>query len=513
MNKKSVASIAVLTAAISAFAEFRPNVVVIVADDLGYADTGFQDEVAAGVCTPNLNSLAKDGVVFKQGYSSSAVCSNSRLCLSTGRYSQRWGAYYYGEGGLPKTEYTIAEMMRDAGYRTMKVGKTHLNNAGKTFPLQHGFQQSLGFKNHSWDFNLLSQKDVDAYNRKKAGSAAQAKAAPIGPLMRNDTEPVSYENTTTTEVFGKESAKFIKESGKNPFYLQLEFNAVHTPLTRPPKQLAEKYGIPLREFDRDADIWEFPLWDPIQQSYGDWYHDTCHLRKLDPYGRKLYLAHLELMDAEIGRVVNALKEQGVYENTLIFFSSDNGGSNQSYADNGSINGYKYKLMDGGIRVPYLISWPKEIEKGQRLNAVVTHRDLFATLSEITGIEPKNPLDAKSLLGLMKGKTELVHATPLFWDSGLKQKNWVVRNGDWKLAYFGHGWNGPIYELDENGMVIKLDTTATVKPEMKLFNLKDDPFEKNNLAAVHPEKVAILKKQYTEWRAGMAEPIMWNKVKD
>jgi arylsulfatase B len=239
-------------------------------------------------------------------------------------------------------------MMLEAGYRTMKVGKTHMNNGPKADPTKHGFEHSLGFRNHSWDFNLLSQKDVDAYNAKKSGSAALAKNCPFGPLTRDDKIKESYEKITTTEIFGQESVRFIKQESDRPFYLQLEFNAVHTPLTRPPsKRLAEKYGIPMRSFDRDAEVWEYPLWDPVKQpSYKEWYHQTCHLGIVDPYGRKLYLAHLELMDQMIGNVMRALEEQGIADNTLIFFSSDNGGSDQSYANNGDINAYKYCLMDG-----------------------------------------------------------------------------------------------------------------------------------------------------------------------
>ena len=333
-----------------AVADEKPNVIVILADDLGYADVGFHtvvsDDVANGPdgqpITPNLDRLATSGVVFRNAYASSPVCSNSRLSLSTGRYAQRWGAYYYGEGGLPTTEHTIAEMMREAGYRTMKIGKTHMNNGPKANPTKHGFDHSLSFHHHSWSYFLLSDKDMAAYERKKPGSSKAMRQSPFGPLLRDDKALGSFENTTTTEVFGRESVALIEQESDQPFYLQLEFNAVHTPLIRAPRQLCEKYGIPERPFDRDAAVWDFPIWDPIAQpDYKEWYDQTCHLAVADPYGRKIYLAHLELMDAVIGNITAALEKQGVSENTLIFFSSDNGGSNQSYANNGDINAYKY----------------------------------------------------------------------------------------------------------------------------------------------------------------------------
>ena len=358
-EKNSIAKKTLLAAALSlslsAYAtaepQSKPNVIVILADDLGYADVGFHDVVAPdGVCTPNLDSLAKTGAIFRNAYSTSPVCSNSRLGLSTGRYQHRWGAYYYGDGGMPTKEQTIAEMMKEAGYVTMKVGKTHLNYGPKRHPLKHGFDHYLGFEAHSWDFNQLSQKDIDAYERKKKGST---KKVMFGPLTR-DNGKESFENTTTTEVFGNESVKFINENKDKPFYLQLEFNAVHTPLYKAPDQLEEKYGIPHKEFDRDAEVWEYPYWDPIKQpDYGKWNHNVNHNMVMDPYGRKIYLAHIELMDQMIGNIMKTLKKHGLDENTFIFFSSDNGGSNQSYANNGPLNLFKYCLMEGGIKVPMI----------------------------------------------------------------------------------------------------------------------------------------------------------------
>ncbi len=491
----------------------KPNVIVIIADDLGYADVGFQEIVADGVCTPNLDKLAKSGVIFRNAYAASAVCSNSRLSISTGRYAQRWGAYYYGEGGLPETESTIAEMMLKAGYRTMKVGKTHLNGGDKEAPTKHGFEQSLGFVHHSWNHHLLSQKDMDAYNRKKAGSAKLANACPFGPMTRNDETKESFENTTTTEVFGNESIRFINEESEKPFYLQLEFNAVHTPLIQPPAQLAKKYGIPLRAFDRNAEVWEYPLWDPIKEpKFGEWYHDTCHLRVADPYGRKIYLAHLELMDSVIGKITETLEKNGMDENTIIFFTSDNGGSDQSYANNGELNSYKYTLMEGGISVPMLMSWPNRLPQNKKIDSLVTHLDIFASLSEITEIAPKNPLDGKSLLPLIDGKVEELHSEPVFWDIGKKQVSWITRQGDWKLLFRKAPRTYRAYELDENGLVKPEFRAVPLVTGLQLYNLAEDPGEKTNLANKFPERVEQMKKMHAEWRAQMIDPINMSNAK-
>ena len=497
----------------SAFAaDERPNVIVIVADDVGYADVGFHDVVAKGVETPNLDRLASGGAVFRNAYSASPVCSNSRLALMTGRYAQRWGAYYYGEGGLPTKEFTIAEMMRDAGYRTMKVGKTHLNRGPKEPPTKHGFDHSLTFMHHSWDFFLLSDKDVAAYERKKPGSSQTPRQSPFGPLMRDDRIPESYENTTTTEVFGRESISWIQQKSDKPFYLQLEFNAVHTPLIRAPRQLREKYGILERPFDRDAKFWEYPLWDPVAQpDYKEWYDQTCHLAKADPYGRKIYLAHLELMDTVIGQIIEALHTQGISDNTIVFFSSDNGGSNQSYANNGDINAYKYCLMNGGIKVPMIVSWPAKIEPS-KIDAVVTHRDLFATLSEIIGIAPKNPLDGKNLMPLIGGTIDTLHDEPLFWDCGTKNPTWITMQGDWKLVYRESPRSYLVYELDENDLVKPKFREVPIPGGVQLYHLESDRGEQVNVADEHPERVASMTNARDQWRAQMIDPVSGRKAK-
>ena len=487
----------------------QPNVIVILADDLGYADVGFHDVVAKDAKTPHLDALARSGVIFRNAYSSSPVCSNSRLALSTGRYQHRWGAYYYGQGGLPSTEHTLAEMMKKSGYRTMKVGKTHLNKGPKSHPLDHGFDHSLGFKQHSWDFHLISEKDAAAYEKKKPGSVKRSGGTiGLGPLTRDRDTPASFENTTTTEVFGEESISFIEEKSDEPFYLQLEFNAVHTPLYRAPSaEMARKFGIPERPFDRDAKVWPFPLWDPVAQpDFKAWYGQTCHLKVLDPYGRKIYLSHLALMDEMIGNIIKTLKDQGRYENTLIFFSSDNGGSDQSYANNGDINAFKYCLMDGGIKVPMVVSWPGKFEAGKKVDALVTHRDLFATLSEITKVAPSNPLDGKSLLPLIDGSVQSIHQDEtLCWDSGSTQKNWVARQGDWKLVFRKEGKIYHRYQLDDQGLV-KSFKEVPIASGYQLYHLADDPGETTNLSIQFPERVAQLKKQYTMWRANMSDPI-------
>ncbi|MEM0895372.1 MAG: sulfatase-like hydrolase/transferase [Verrucomicrobiota bacterium] len=479
----------------------KPNVICIIVDDLGYADVSFQDEVAEDVSTPHIDRLAKSGVVFTDAYASSPICSTSRLGFLTGRYQTRWGAYWYGQGGLPQDEQTLAELLRNQGYQTMKVGKTHLNFGDKPFPLDHGFDEYLGFEYHSWDFFLLSQKDVDAHEARKPGSTEQFHW--MGPLTRN-REKVSYENTNTTDIFADESVSFIQRSAGKPFYLQLELNAVHTLLTVVPDEYAEKYDIPKYPVNRDpkADSWDYPYWDPRKEEFKKWYSDVAHLVIVDPYGRKKYLVHLEMVDKAIARITKALEDTGQLENTFLFFTSDNGGSHQSYANNGPLHVFKYCVADGGIKVPMFVSWPKGFEGGKRHDAMVTHRDVFATIADITGVKPKKPLDSKSLLPLIRGDAEELHEE-LFWDTG--RDSWAYRKGDWKLVlHFEKEYEK--YELGEDGLVSSPLKKIWLKEGLALYNLKDDVGETTNVIDQHPEIARTMEARYREWRATMGEPV-------
>lgn len=500
------AIIAISTAVIYADTQ-KPNIICILVDDLGYADVSFQDVVAEDAHTPNIDRLAESGVVFTEAYASSAVCSTSRLGFSTGRYQTRWGAYWYGQGGLPNSEQTIAELLRDQGYKTMKVGKTHLNGGEKEFPLDHGFDEYLGFEHHSWDFFLLSEKDKAAYEARKPGSTERPNFFWMGPLTRN-REKVSYENSSTTEIFADESVAFIEKSADKPFYLQLELNAVHTLLTVVPDEYAEKYDIPKYPFNRDpeAGSWDYPYWDPRKEEYSKWYMDVAHLVRVDEYGRKKYLVHLEMVDKAIAQITRVLEEKGLLENTFIFLSSDNGGSHQSYANNGPLKVFKYCIADGGIKVPMFVSWPRGFSGGKRFDAMVTHRDIFATIANITGAKPKNELDSKSLLPLINGDVDELHEE-LFWDTG--NDSWAYRKGDWKLALF-FDKEYETYELDRRGLVKEPLKEIWLKEGLALYNLKDDVGETKNLVDQFPNRVAAMKQRYTEWRATMSDPVRPNR---
>ena len=249
------------------------------------------------------------------------------------------------------------------------------------------------------------------------------------------------------------------------------------------------------------------MWDPVAQpDYRQWYSDTCHLAVTDPYGRKIYLAHLELMDEMIGKIMDAVAEQGVAENTLIVFTSDNGGSDQSYANNRNINAFKYCLMDGGIKVPFVMSWPERFAAGTRVDELVTHRDLYASLSAITSIAPKKPLDGQDLLPLVDGSVAALHDTEtMFWDSG-REQNWVAREDDWKLVFRAEAKTYHAYELDEAGLVKDEFREVTIPDGLQLYHLGEDPGETMDLAHRYPERVAMMESRYRTWRAEMSDRI-------
>ena len=288
-------TIFILTSAVAD--EERPNVVMILVDDLGYADLSFLPNAPADVSTPSIDRLAGEGVYFEQAYATSPICSPSRTGLITGRYQTRWGNYWYSEGGLPDFELTIPEALRKIGYSTKKIGKVHHNGGPAEHPLDHGFDEFFGFIHHTWDYLRLSDADVEAYETRRKGSA---KSATIGPLIRGRDEPVSLENAFTMDVFTDEAVEFLNRAHEQPFYLQLDYNAVHMPTYVAHPKYAERVGLEQPEWDRDAANLTYPYWDPNVEAWNVWHRRWGHLGEVDPLGRKRYLSHLlALMTASV----------------------------------------------------------------------------------------------------------------------------------------------------------------------------------------------------------------------
>jgi len=366
----------------------RPNILFIVADDMGYGDCGAHG--CRDIPTPNLDVLAVGGVRFTNGYVTGAVCSPSRAALMTGRHQLRDGVpdwIHPGARGLNTDVPTVAEYLKKTGYRTAAVGKWHLGEKDPCHPLRRGFDEFFGFlgggRNYFPDPPLKPNAKINHYTQ----------------LIRA-REPI-IETEYTTHAFGREAVKFLQSHrGKTqPFFLYLAFNAVHTPMQAPQ--------------------------DYLQR-----------FTTIEDKKRRTYAGMLSAMDDDIGKVLTALRESGFEDNTLVCFISDNGGPITRNAPNASCNtplrGGKGETWEGGIRVPFFIKWNGHLKAGTTYDKPVIQMDLTATVLAMAGVkaDAKWPMDGVDLMPFLNGDTATPHTT-LFWEYG---KQWAIRQGQWKLTY-------------------------------------------------------------------------------
>ncbi|MBL9200000.1 MAG: sulfatase-like hydrolase/transferase [Opitutaceae bacterium] len=354
----------------------RPNILLIVGDDMGYADVGFHG--CRDIPTPHLDKLAADGVRFAHGYVSGPYCSPTRAGLLTGRYQTRFGHEFNpagGVAGLPVTEATLADRLKAAGYATGLVGKWHLGNQPAMQPQQRGFTEFFGFLG-----GAHSYFDVAGFLR--------------------GTEPVK-EMDYATDAFGREAAAFIERHRAQPWFLYLAFNAVHTPMHATDSRL--------KKFAHIADE-----------------------------KRRAYTAMMSAMDDAIGAVRAKLAATGQEQNTLVFFISDNGGPTMvgvtvNASRNDPLRGGKRTTLEGGIRVPFLVAWPGRVKPGV-FEAPAIQLDLHATALAAAGVaaKPGWKVEGVDLLPFLNGaKTGAPHDA-LFWRLG---EQMAVRRGDWKLVRY------------------------------------------------------------------------------
>ena len=426
---KTILSLLTLTVAITA-AE-RPNIVVILTDDQGYADISFNPNHPKEVSTPHMDALAREGVFFTQAYTSGHVCSPTRAGLMLGRYQQRVGVYTAGQGGSGfDPQLPIFPGMLPQEYTNSAIGKWHLG-LDNDFPelkwhaLNRGFDECYKFMGRGGhDYFKLSGVKGDNYE----------------PIYRNkDRLAVSdYDGYLTTRLT-EEAVDFIDREKSDPFFLYLAYNAVHAPAQAPQK-------------------------------------DIDRYRKMFPgltEKRAILMAMLEHLDLGIGAVVKKLKDEKLWDNTLLFFLTDNGGAKAMEANNGILNGFKGSLYEGGIRTPWVVSWPAKFKGGRKISTPVVSLDILPTTLDALGVaETRNtPFDGKSLLPLLMGETKTLDRI-LYWNSGLPKGEWAVRDGDWKA----HGF----------------------KDRYQLFNLAKDPSEKNDAAAKHPARAEELYGRQLAW---------------
>jgi len=426
----------------------KPNILVIVADDLGYGELSIQGNPQ--IPTPNIDSLAKNGVRFTSGYVSGPYCSPTRAGLMTGRYQQRFG-HEFNPGpaqqasagfGLSLKEKTLGNYFKEAGYATGWFGKSHLGYEPQFHPLERGFDEYFGFLGGAHSY-------LDAASDSR------------NPILRG-TDPVTSIDYTT-DAFRREAARFIEKHHAEPWLVYLPFNAVHAPL-----QALEKYRS------------RFP--------------------HIENQKRRTFAAMLSAMDDAVGTVLAKIREHGLEENTLIFFFSDNGGPTASTTSgNGPLRGFKAQTWEGGIRVPFMVQWKGRLPAGKVDDRPVIQLDIQPTALAAAGvtIKPEWKLDGVNLLPYLTGaKTGSPHDA-LYWRFGGQL---AIRKGDWKLV------KGPGLAAGPAVMQGKANTEGA-----ELYNLAQDIGEKRNLAAQEPEKVKELAAAWNAWNRELADP-SWGGAK-
>ena len=363
----------------------KPNIIVIISDDMGYADIGCQG--CKDIPTPNIDSIAQKGVRFTNGYVSCPVCSPTRAGLATGRYQQRFG-HEYNTGpppgglrkqvGLPLKEVTIADVLKSAGYVTGAVGKWHLGMAPHFHPLKRGYDEFFGFLHGGHSY---IDPGLGTFN----------------PVLRG-TKPVN-EKEYLTDAFSREAAAFVERHRKETFFLYLAYNAVHTPMQAP-------------------------------QRYKD------SFKRIKNKKRRIYAGMLTAMDEGIGRLLAKLRELDLEKDTLLFFINDNGGPTPANGSrNTPLRATKGTMYEGGIRVPFMIQWPGRLKAGSTYNKPVISLDILPTAAAAGGAELPSgrKLDGVNLLPYLTGEKKQLPHEVLFWRSG---KNHAARKGDFKLVKMG-----------------------------------------------------------------------------
>lgn len=400
----------------------KKNILLILSDDHGYADLAFKAQ-RDDVRTPALDRLARTGVSFERAYVSAPICSPSRAGLIAGAYQQRWGAHWFDDASFPPEGYELLpELLREAGYRTGYFGKVHYGAdryGGRSCPDQHGFEESFyGLAALSMGrLHYLCHGEEEVRRR----GADYSRRHGVEPLVENGEKVSCHEHLT--RAFARRAEAFMAKEEERPFFCMLCFNAVHNFCWQLPEEELERRALPKR-----ADF------DPACDEYLDWYDGAIspHLE----HGRDYYLAQLECMDREIGRLLDFLEEQGLREETLVLYLTDNGGSRCNYGENAPLHGSKYSLFEGGIRVPLLASMPGSIREGRRVSELVSSLDVLASCAELAEIRRPLRSDGHSFLPLLRGEMseaerQFYRERVLYFDTKFQ---WALVTAEDKLRY-------------------------------------------------------------------------------
>jgi arylsulfatase A-like enzyme len=426
----------------------KPNILIFLADDMGFADVGFNG--CRDIPTPNIDSLVRSGVRCSNGYVSGPYCSPTRAGLLTGRYQERFGHEFNpgkksrdgGTAGLPLSETTIADRLKSAGYATGLVGKWHLGTAPEYHPLRRGFDEFFGF----------------------LGGARTYDPSRGAPIYRGD-EIVEDESEYLTDAFGREAVSFVERHKGHSFFLELAFNAVHTPMEATDARLAK-------------------------------------FASIEDKKRRTYAAMLSAMDENIGKVLNSLRAAKLEEDTLIFFLSDNGGATMlgttiNASRNDPFRGSKRTTLEGGIHVPFVVRWKGTLPAGTVYEQPVIQLDVLPTALAAAGVAaaPDWKLDGVDILPFLKGsRTDAPHPC-LFWRMGGQT---AIRRGEWKLVRYD--------EAADHADVRSRNPRDPKLTPARLYHLGNDPGEKNDLASKHPDTVRELTDAWKAWAATLIDPL-------
>lgn len=424
MKTRLLLTLLALFATVTLGAE-RPNMVILLADDLGWADVGYH---GGPIATPHIDRLAAEGVRL-ENFHVAPLCSPTRAGLLTGRWPIRCGM---GEAvitpwrkwGLATTEHTIAEMLGAAGYqRRGCVGKWHLGHYKREYlPRQRGFTFFYGHYNGAFDYFTHKRENELDWHR---------------------NEETCHDEGYSTDLIGREAARFIAASKPDePFFLYVPFNAPHTPFQAKDEDIAKYVSV---EKDKV----------------------------------RTYYAMVDSMDQAIGRILGALEAKGLVENTFVLFMSDNGGINMIPGSNGHWRSCKGGVYEGGIRVPAVVRWPAGIKGDRTVDGLAGYIDVYPTLKALSGSTdaPPNPLDGINLLPIIRGEKKVPTRD---WFS------YIAQGSPGKLALTAEPWKLVVV----NGTPAEADPTKPGgPPSVALFHLGNDPAEKTNLLAKHPERAA------------------------
>lgn len=437
----------------------QPNILVIMVDDLGYADVGFNG--CKDILTPNIDRLAKEGAICSSGYVSGPMCGPSRAGFISGQTQSKFG--WYGnpgtpldpKQGLPKSIKTVAHYMQEQGYVTGGVGKWHMGTAPNQHPNKLGYDYWWGFLSGG---HLYYPDNHASYNGKYVNMKKPYKMRDMHhtlPIINNN-EPVEWEQYLTHEITNQ-GVSFIEKNQDKPFFLFMSYNAPHEYLEAPNETI-----------------------DRFKKE------DMTVIPGVKPENRSIYAAMTYEMDKGVGKLMNKLEELQLTENTVVWFLSDNGGMKRT-SDNRPLRGAKWDSYEGGIRVPFVVSWKGKVSPNTVLSAPVTALDIGATSVALVGRDiTKTNLDGKDLTSYITGKTKNNPHKELFWrtDRKVGQRRGVLRVGDYKLI--------------------------VLKDKVELYNLKEDLSETTYLSGNYPEKV---KQMLARWEVlnKDSKPPLWTPL--